>query len=335
MNTYEILTEQIIKRIEDAEKSGEPFHWVRPWTGGARLPESYTTRKLYSGMNFVNLDAGQYITYKALQEYKGTLPEEDAEKIRIKKGCHKVPIFYFGTTDKKDPSGAVIQKENKDGTLENEQVWFMKYYQAFNIEDIEGLPSHYPAEHLDHTPTENSKKLDEYIAAYARAEELTVDIVRDGGRCFYRPSDHMVRVPEKSGFTSLYTYYSAVLHELTHSTMKGLNRECGHNFGSKAYSREELVAQIGACVLCNIFGIVADKESEEKNDIAYLRGWASYLKESSKTEISRASCQAQKAAQYFIETAERQLALEKSGTIYIHADGETMERNDSIAGEDR
>ena len=95
------------------------------------------------------------------------------------------------------------------------------------------------------------------------------------------------------------------------------------------------MAQIGACFLCNIFGIVADKESEEKNDISYLRGWASYLRESSKTEISRASCQAQKAAQYFIETAEKQLAREKSGTIYIHADGETKEQNESMAGEDR
>ena len=43
----------------------------------------------------------------------------------------------------------------------------------------------------------------------------------------------------------------------------------------------------------------------------------------------------QKTAQYFIETAERQLALEKSGTIYIHPDRETMKQNDSMADKDR
>ena len=311
MNTYEMITKQIIEKIENAEKTGEPFHWIRPWSGGAKLPESYTTQKKYAGVNFLNLDPGQYITYKGLLDYKATLPEEEAEKIHIKKGCHKVPIYYFGTTDKKDEQGNVVQKVNSDGTVENEQIWFMRYYQAFNIEDIANLPSRYPADKLEHTPTENSQKLDEYIAAYARAENLTMDIVPDGSKCFYRPSCHMVRVPERSGFVSLYSYYSGVLHEIVHSTMKGLAREAGANFGSTAYSREELIAQIGSCMLCNIFGIVADNDKDETNDINYLRGWASYLKENSTTEITRASSQAQKAAQYFVDVAEKQLMKER------------------------
>ena len=52
MNTYEMITKQIIEKIENAEKTGEPFHWIRPWSGGAKLPESYTTQKKYAGVNF-------------------------------------------------------------------------------------------------------------------------------------------------------------------------------------------------------------------------------------------------------------------------------------------
>ena len=315
MTVYEMITNQIIERINEAEKNKETFRWIKPWTGGARLPESYTTEKRYSGVN-LNLSPGEYITFKALQEYKGKVGEEEAKKIKIKKGSHKYPVYYFGTTDKKDADGNVVKRTLPDGTTENEQVFFLRYYLAFDIADIEGLPSHYPAEHHDYTPTENMEKLEQYITAYAKAENLTIDITPDSSRCFYRPSDHLIRIPEKSAFTSQYCYYSGICHELVHSTSKSMNRQLGSFFGSEAYSREELIGQIGSCMLCNLFGIVDDDKSEvSDNDIAYLQGWASYFKENSNTELAKASCQAQNAVQYFIETAERQLAMEMTEPV--------------------
>ena len=100
-----------------------------------------------------------------------------------------------------------------------------------------------------------------------------------------------------------------------------MNRQLGSLFGDElhsreVYSREELIAQIGSCMLCNLFGIVDDDKSEvSDNDIAYLQGWASYFKENSNTELAKASCQAQKAVQYFIKTAERQLAMEMTEPV--------------------
>lgn len=311
MDIYEMITQKVLDRIEEAEKNGVPFFWCKPWTGGAKLPISYTNQKAYNGVNFATLDAGEYITFKALQEYKGTLTEEEAEKVKIKKGSHKQPVFFMSSIDKKDADGNIVMKKNPDGTESPEQIWHTKYYLAFNIEDIENLPSHFPAERLEHTPTENSKKLEEYLNAYARSENLTVDIVKDGSRCFYRPSDHMIRVPEASAFKSQYSYFSAIVHEIMHSTSRGTGRKLGTGFGSQAYCTEELVAQLASSMALNIFGIVPDNMDEFDNDAAYLKGWSDFLKDG-KMEISKASAKAQQAVKYFTEVAERQLEKEKA-----------------------
>ena len=147
------------------------------------------------------------------------------------------------------------------------------------------------------------RKADTFIYAYAKRENLTLDIVRDGAECFYMPSEHLVRVPEKEGFATAYDFYSSIFHELIHSTSKGLNRDTGKSFGSTAYCKEELVAQIGSAMLLNIFEIIPESNKIKDNNIAYIKGWAEHLK-NNKSEIVRASCLAENAVKHFLDTAE-------------------------------
>lgn len=309
-NIYEIITNKILDRIEEAESENRRFYFVKPWTGGCPYAESYTTRKMYHGINQVLLNGGEYISYKALMDYKKTLPEDEAEKVKIKKGCHKEQVFYYGSTDKCDKDGKPIQTVKEDGTAENEKTFFVRYYGVYNIEDIAGVQSRYPAKHYEHTPTVNTKRLEQYIEAYARAEGLTIDYVKDGGRCFYRPDVHMVRVPNKDEFKYTYGLYSSIMHEIIHSTSLGLARNVGTKFGSEKYCKEELVAEIGSQMAMNLFGIVPEKAEEFDNDVAYIKGWSDYLKDNKK-QILIASGKAQKAVEYFVEVAERQLIKEK------------------------
>jgi antirestriction protein ArdC len=288
MNVYEIITQRIIDRIERAKETGEKFRWVQPWSYGPVFPESYTSRQQYHGINLLLLESGnEYITYKAIQELNETLPED--EKLYIKKGSHTTPVAYFNNYDLKDENGNPVLDEYG----EQAKKWYCKYYLVFNREDIKNLHSHYPSQKKVHTTSKETRLLDKYINAYAKAEGLTIDIVEDGTNCFYKPSEHMVRVPAKEGFNSKYAYYSAILHELIHSTSKGMGRQLGKGFGSDEYSREELIAQIGSQMLLNRFKIVCD-ETEEDNDIAYIEGWAKHLKEHER-EITKADIQAEKA----------------------------------------
>lgn len=304
MNVYEIITQKILDKLEEAKTLNKPFHWIRPWSGGPPFAVSYTTGKAYRGINRMILEPGEYMTFNALQDYRKTQPEDAS--IFVKQGSHKKPIFYYGTFDKKDENGNPVLDEFG----KQEKGRFLRFYQAFNIEDICGVHSHYPAVKTYKTSTKQTKLLDKYIDAYAKAISLTIDIVDDGSNCFYSPSNHMVRVPAKEGFKSTYAYYSSLLHEIIHSTAKSVGRYVGKTFGTDPYCREELVAQIGSQMLLSRFQIAFD-DSEFTNDVAYIDGWSSRLKES-KQEIAKAAAQAEKAMQFFLDTAEDKMKKKKT-----------------------
>ena len=80
-------------------------------------------------------------------------------------------------------------------------------------------------------------------------------------------------------------YYSTAFHELTHSTMHAsrCNRQSESTitrFGDSAYSREELVAEIGSAMICNRIGI--ENEKAFKNSAAYIQSWLKALKNDNK-----------------------------------------------------
>jgi len=90
---------------------------------------------------------------------------------------------------------------------------------------------------------------------------------------FYAPSEDFVGMPDRERFTSEDEYFAALFHELTHSTghESRLNRPTiteANGFGSDEYSREELIAEMGAAFLCGQAGI---GERTIKNSAAYIQ----------------------------------------------------------------
>ena len=67
-------------------------------------------------------------------------------------------------------------------------------------------------------------------------------------------------------------------------------------FGSADYSREELVAEMGAAFLCGTCGI--DSTTIE-NSAAYINGWLRKLRDDHKLVVV-AAAQAQKAADFIL-----------------------------------
>ena len=102
-------------------------------------------------------------------------------------------------------------------------------------------------------------------------------------------------------------YYSTAFHELTHSTMHAArcNRQSESaitRFGDSAYSREELVAEIGSAMLCNRIGIESEKSF--RNSAAYIQSWLKALKNDNKM-IVWASKRAEDAAKYILGECEQ------------------------------
>jgi antirestriction protein ArdC len=72
-----------------------------------------------------------------------------------------------------------------------------------------------------------------------------------------------------------------------------INRELKGRYEQNAYAFEELVAEIGAAMVCATLGVVQSKSIPE-NHIKYVKGWLEIMKGDNKAIISAAQA-AQKA----------------------------------------
>jgi antirestriction protein ArdC len=135
-----------------------------------------------------------------------------------------------------------------------------------------------------------------------------------GEKAFYRRRDDLVQLPRPEAFSQPEHYYSTQFHELAHATghSSRLNRFTEDDnqgvFGSPAYAREELVAEMTAAMICGVLGIAPVKVEaispggEEEilaSSAAYLRHWIDVLKADNRAVVI-AAARAQKAADYIL-----------------------------------
>jgi antirestriction protein ArdC len=97
-------------------------------------------------------------------------------------------------------------------------------------------------------------------------------------------------------------FYSTYFHELAHSTGHPA-RLCRFgaevaNFESKEdYSKEELVAEITAAMLCHECGV--DSQASIRNSAAYLQGWSRFIRDQESAFLSAIN-QAYKARAFIL-----------------------------------
>ncbi|MGE3542046.1 MAG: zincin-like metallopeptidase domain-containing protein [Candidatus Tectimicrobiota bacterium] len=118
-------------------------------------------------------------------------------------------------------------------------------------------------------------------------------------QAYYRPEEDVVYLPSPERFECPEAYYSIVYHELSHSTghPSRLNRATLKNmvrFGDPYYSKEELIAEMAAAMLCGVTGIA---QSTIDQSASYLQGWLRALRADPKLLVL-AAAQAQRAADF-------------------------------------
>ena len=281
-DVYERVTARI---IADLEKGVRP--WLKPWN--VEHAAGRITRPLrhngtpYKGINVLLLwgeamergyAAPLWMTYRQAQEL-------DAQ---VRKGEHGSLVVYADkiTRTDTDEAGEAIERE----------IRFMKGYTVFNVEQIDGLPTHYYAQPVTPLPvSERDEQADRFISG-------TAAVLRHGGnQAFYAPSRDLIQLPPFEAFRDKESYYATALHELTHWTRhpSRLDRDFGRQrFGDQGYAREELVAELGAAFLCADLGLTPDIRDDHA---AYLGHWLTVLK-SDKRAIFQAAAHAQRAADY-------------------------------------
>lgn len=268
---YDIITERIISQLEAGV-----IPWRKPWgiAGNGEMPKNGITGRHYSGINLLILNWGEeYFTFKQIQEKKWT----------IKKGSKASIVIFF----------SMLEKPNKNNSEEIDQIPLMRYYNVFAGSDIEGYKE---GEKYEHNTIEEAEEI---VRKY---QEVPIHH-HNNNRAFYSPTEDYINVPDLSCFPIAEEYYSTLFHEMTHSTghLSRLKRFTGiaanASFGSKAYSFEELIAELGASFLCGVCGI---EQKTLDNSASYIASWLKVLKEDNKF-IVRAAAKAQKAVDYIQE----------------------------------
>lgn len=117
----------------------------------------------------------------------------------------------------------------------------------------------------------------------------------------YSPGNDWIVIPPLEDFEQPERYYSTLFHELTHSTAheSRVGRDVS-GYGENIHERaeEELVAEMGAAILCNHAGIGAEAL---ENQAAYIEHWKERLRQPDGAWVIRkATAEAEKAAKYII-----------------------------------
>ena len=312
-----MVTDRIIAKLEKAEESGERFRWVKPFdiTNGVRYACNYETQIPYTGINRLLAEPDEYLTFNQIKKMNDRNKDDF---LHIRKGAKGVPILYVNWKEVLDEEGNV--KTDKDSNPVKKP--FFKYYTVFSRQDIlnkdnENLPSKVPTKHFSYEEIESITKREllrftSMITHYCNQYGIELQFINDGTEAYFSPTEKVVRIPNMNNFSSIYEYASCVAHEGIHSTMIINNRvsENEYNYKEK-YSREELVAEIGAAMLISQFRIPDDSQ-HKNNDIAYIQGWRAFIKDSdTKGIIIGAAQHAQKACDLVLDTKLRLQILEE------------------------
>lgn len=277
MDTFAAVTERIIAQMEQGI-----IPWQKPWISAGKAI-SHATGKTYSLLNQMLLGRpGEYVTFKQCQEAGGY----------VKKGEKASMVVFWKWIEQED-----------EETGEVKEIPFLRYYNVFHIDQCEGLTAKYTQE-APANPVTVDEAADEIITSYCTREGVNL-IHEEGDRAFYRPSTDSITVPHIRQFTATAEYYSTVFHELTHSTghEKRLNRlDRVVAFGSDVYSKEELVAEIGAAALVNHCGL--ESSTSLRNNAAYIQNWLGVLKDDKRFIVSAAG-KAEKAVNLILNQSSR------------------------------
>ena len=275
-NIYQQITQQIIDNLENAGS------WQKLWD--TPQPVSLNGHK-YRGINYLLLSTAKYsspvwATFNQVRTNGGTV---------IKGERSTIVVFW-----------KPFVKETEDSTGETKQdvKFFLRYYSVFNTDQCEFDNLGKDRIKKLTTATENERN-ERFIPAEHIIENMPkppkISLGAHATPC-YAPLADEVRMPELKYFYNSNAYYEAFFHELVHSTghKKRLNRSDDNELsGRENYSKEELVAELGAAYLLTIAGLQYDNE----NTAAYIKGWLTVLKDNP-TWVVWASSRAQKACEF-------------------------------------
>ncbi len=308
----ERFADMLIEKMETLQSD-----WKKPWfTEGSMIWPKNMNGREYNGMNalmlmlqcekngykipvFCTFDRVTALNFdKDKQGARKPMVDENGEKlplVSINKGEKSFPVFIttFTCIDKDSHEKIKYDDYKQMSNEEKKNIAVYPKLQVYNVFNIDQT-------NLKEARPELYAKLEEankVTIGEIKGEGKMIDfpaidamIEKNGWVCpiypkhqdnaYFSISKDEIVVPEKSQFINGESFYSNLLHEMTHSTgtEERLNRfKQGNGFGSAEYSREELVAELSAALIASLYGM---EKNVKEDSCAYLKSWLGSLKES-------------------------------------------------------
>ena len=228
MSIYEKITNEIISMIE----SEKILPWQKPWNV---IPaKNLLSGKAYRGFNSLYLNSQPFkspfwMTFLQCKNFWG----------RVKAGEKSRMVIYWEKSTYEDQDSGKL-----------ESAILSKVYFVFNLEQTEGIPEN----KIPQIQTQHSNPIEEAEAIIQNFPNKPEIFFHNEDKAYYSPSRDIISLPAKESFKILEDFYQTMFHESCHSTghssrlnRKGVNEK--NRFGSEAYSKEELIAELGAAFL--------------------------------------------------------------------------------------
>ena len=282
--------ELIVNELIQALESGNTKLWRKEWSikGGFR---NVLSGHQYKGSNPALLCLQSSIRNWHLPLFIGG-GQARSINCTIKKGSKSARILQ--------PLLREYETKELDINGEAKKAQYMSYkcVPVFNVADVRGLDDEasLKLEKLigDAVLTAKPRELDVRVKeAHDRLfqwEKEVKAVIKGGDRAYYRPSTDEIVIPKRYNFKNDESYLATFAHECIHSTMKRLDRK------DLTYAQEELVAELGAYLICNRLQI---SNLDTMNHAAYLEAWCPMLKSDPKI-LFKSLANASKAADLVI-----------------------------------
>jgi antirestriction protein ArdC len=236
----------------------------------------------------------QWFTYKQAVAFGG----------QVRKGEKGSKVVKYGTVER--------EAEGQGGNEDPKVIPFARAYTVFNADQVEWetrdhILKGYEPRNLG---TESDPELDAMFIAMGIPTET-----HEKPTAYYSPQQDRVFLPPVETFHEVAEFYATVSHEYVHAT--GHRRRLDRVLSAKreAYAFEELIAELGAAMVCGFLGIAADINQSA----AYIESWLKALRNDNRM-IFRAAASAQKAADLLLDAAERGAGEQGTPPVMIAAE---------------
>lgn len=327
---------QVAEKLIEQLKAGTA-PWQKPWNidnvPAFELPYNAATGNRYKGINTFSLLLAGYEDPRWM-----TFNQAAANDWNVKKGEKASLIQFVKTTDlvaKRDESGKpVLNAEGKavKVTMKLDRPIITTAW-VFNAAQVNGIPALQKQDigTLGWDAVERAEKL--IASSGANVTHVA------GNRAFYSPFRDKITMPLKAQFEAPDKYYATLLHELGHWTghKDRLDRSIMNKFGTEAYAREELRAEIASLLIGQELRIGHDPGQHT----AYVDSWIKVLQDTP-FEIHAAAADAEKIFNYLTgleqkreikavaqPVPEDQLPQKSTASKYLSA-GDEISYNDTI-----